>query len=48
VKSLPTPVTEYVRKVQGLPVICWTVRSAAERRIAAAWSDAPTFEGYEP
>jgi glycerophosphoryl diester phosphodiesterase len=48
VKSLPTPVTEYVRKVQGLPVICWTVRTVEERRIAKVWADAPTFEGYLP
>lgn len=48
IKSLPTPVTEYVRKVQGLPVVCWTVRTADERARAALWSDAPTFEGYEP
>lgn len=48
VKSLPTPVTQYVRRVQGLPVFCWTVRTPEDRALADAWSDAPTFEGYEP
>jgi glycerophosphoryl diester phosphodiesterase len=48
VKSLPTAVTRYIREVQGLSLICWTVRTAADRRRAAAWADAPTFEGYEP
>lgn len=47
VKSLPRPVTEYVRHVQGLPVFCWTVRTPEDRAIAAQWSDAPTFEGFE-
>jgi glycerophosphoryl diester phosphodiesterase len=47
VKSLPRPVTEYVRKVQGLPVFCWTVRTPEDRAIAEQWSDAPTFEGFE-
>jgi glycerophosphoryl diester phosphodiesterase len=48
VKALPTPVTRYVREVQGLPVFCWTVRTPDDRAVAAQWSDAPTFEGFEP
>ena len=48
VKALPTPVTRYVRDVQGLPLFCWTVRTPEDRAIAAQWSDAPTFEGFEP
>ena len=48
VKALPTPVTRYVREVQGLPLFCWTVRTAEDRARAAQWSDAPTFEGFEP
>jgi glycerophosphoryl diester phosphodiesterase len=47
IKSLPTPVTQYVREVQGLPVFCWTVRTKEDRQIAERWSDAPTFEGFE-
>ncbi len=47
VKALPTPVTRYLREVQGLPLFTWTVRSAAERKVAATWADAPIFEGFE-
>lgn len=47
VKSLPTPVTRYVREVQRLPLFCWTVRTEHDRERARQWSDAPTFEGYE-
>lgn len=47
VKSLPTPVTRYVREVQHLPVFAWTVRTAEDAAIAAAHADAPIFEGLE-
>lgn len=45
VKALPTPVTRYVREVQGLPLFTWTVRSREDRAAAALWADAPIFEG---
>lgn len=48
VNALPTPVTEYVRKVAGLPLLTWTVRTARQRRIASQWADAMIFEGFEP
>lgn len=48
VSALPTPVTRYVREVQGLPLFTWTVRSAKDRAAAAKWADAPIFEGFEP
>ena len=48
VKSLPTPVTRYVREVQGLPLFTWTVRSAADRQTAKRWADASIFEGDMP
>lgn len=47
VAALPTPVTRYVRDVQRLPLIAWTVRTEAERQVAAVHADAVTFEGYE-
>ncbi len=47
VKALPTPVTRYVREVQALPLFTWTVRSASDRKAAAAYADAPIFEGFE-
>ena len=48
VNALPTPVTEYARIVQGLPLLTWTVRTAKQRRIAASFADAMIFEGFEP
>jgi glycerophosphoryl diester phosphodiesterase len=48
VKALPTPVTRYVREVQGLPLFTWTVRSAEDRTRAATHADAPIFEGDVP
>jgi len=48
VGALPTPVTRFVREVLGLPLFAWTVRTEAQRAIAARWADAPIFEGYEP
>lgn len=48
VDALPTPVTRFVREVIGLPLFAWTVRTEHQRALAAAWADAPTFEGYEP
>jgi glycerophosphoryl diester phosphodiesterase len=48
VSALPTPVTEYARKVSGLPVFTWTVRTLKQRRIAEAWADAMIFEDLRP
>lgn len=46
VKALPTPVTRFVREGLGLPLFTWTVRTEADRAVAAQWADAPIFEGY--
>ncbi|MEQ1669577.1 MAG: glycerophosphodiester phosphodiesterase family protein [Hyphomicrobium sp.] len=46
--ALPTPVTEYVRAVQGLPLFTWTVRTPKDRATAAKHADAMIFEGFEP
>jgi glycerophosphoryl diester phosphodiesterase len=48
ISALPRPVTEYVRKVQGLPLFTWTVRSTTHRVHAAKYADAMIFEGFEP
>lgn len=48
VKSLPTPVTRFLREGLGMPLFTWTVRTAAERVTAATWADAPIFEGADP
>lgn len=33
---------------QGLPLLVWTVRSEADRRIAATYADNIVFEGFHP
>jgi glycerophosphoryl diester phosphodiesterase len=43
--ALPTPETAALR-AQGVPVLCWTIRSEAEERAARAHADNVTFEGY--
>ena len=48
VKALPTPVTRYVREVEGLPIFTWTVRDAVDLARARLWADAPIFEGFDP
>ncbi|RDC74035.1 phosphodiesterase [Rhodovulum sp. 12E13] len=35
-------------KAQGLPVLCWTLRSAAEAAAALRVADQITFEGFDP
>ena len=47
IKALPTPVTRYVREVQGLPLFTWTVRTADDRARTNSFADAPIFEGFE-
>lgn len=48
VHALPTPETTYAREVQGLPLLTWTVRTARDRKTAAAHADAMIFEGLQP
>jgi glycerophosphoryl diester phosphodiesterase len=35
-------------KARGVPILCWTVRSAADEAIARRVADNITFEGYVP
>lgn len=48
VKALPSPATTFFRRVLGIPLMTWTVRTAADRAIAAQHADAIVFEGFEP
>jgi glycerophosphoryl diester phosphodiesterase len=43
--ALPTPTTARLRAA-GAPVLCWTIRSAAEEASARRHADNVTFEGY--
>ena len=47
VRALPSLATRIARGLLGLSIFTWTVRTDAERRVAARWADAPIFEGYE-
>jgi glycerophosphoryl diester phosphodiesterase len=46
VADLPNAATELFRKALKRPVICWTVRTEADRAMAAKHADQVTFEGY--
>jgi len=47
VDDLPAPATR-VARLLGLPVLTWTVRTAAQRQRAAQHADQMIFEGFRP
>lgn len=47
VLALPCPATRRVR-AQGVPLLCWTVRTAAQRARAELYADSYIFEGFLP
>jgi len=48
VNNLPAAPPLIARKLFGLPVLAWTVRSEADRRRARRWADQIIFEGLRP
>ncbi|MHB1102567.1 MAG: glycerophosphodiester phosphodiesterase family protein [Devosia sp.] len=46
-EALNLPAVRFFRGL-GLPVTAWTIRSAAEARLAAAGADQIVFEGFDP
>ncbi len=48
VRDLPAPGPWIARRVFGLPVISWTVKSEEMRRHVLAHADQIVFEGFEP
>lgn len=46
--DLPTPMPIIARRLFGIPLICWTVRTPAEMKKALKWTDQVTFEGFRP
>jgi glycerophosphoryl diester phosphodiesterase len=45
VDDLPAAIPFLLRTLQETPVMAWTVRTAAQRRLAAQWADQIVFEG---
>lgn len=45
VDDLPHPTPFLLRRLDSLPVMTWTVRTAEQRRTAARWTDQIVFEG---
>jgi glycerophosphoryl diester phosphodiesterase len=48
VKDLPSLAPFVARRVFGLPLLTWTVRSDDDRRRAARFADQAIFEGWRP
>lgn len=48
VNDLPAAAPLVARWVFGLPLLTWTVRTAAQRACAARWADQMIFEGFRP
>jgi glycerophosphoryl diester phosphodiesterase len=48
VKELPAALPLAARRLGGLPLLTWTVRSAQDRQRAARWADQMIFEGFRP
>jgi glycerophosphoryl diester phosphodiesterase len=48
VKDLPAALPLAARHLRGMPLLTWTVRSAADQQRAARWADQMIFEGFRP
>ena len=48
IKDLPAAIPVAARKVFGLPLLTWTVRTEADRQRAERWADQMIFEGFRP
>ncbi len=48
VADLPAFAPLFARRVLGLPLLTWAVRTEAERRTAARFADQMIFEGFRP
>jgi glycerophosphoryl diester phosphodiesterase len=48
VQDLPSPAPLIARRLFGLPLLTWTVRTPEDRAVAARWADQMIFEGFRP
>ncbi len=48
VTALPGALPFFMRRIMCMPVLTWTVRTEAERQVAARYADQMIFEGFRP
>jgi glycerophosphoryl diester phosphodiesterase len=48
VDALPGLLPFFMRRIMCMPVVTWTVRTDAERQVAARYADQMIFEGFRP
>ncbi len=48
IKSLPALAPLALRRISGMPILTWTVRTPADRARAKRWADQIIFEGFDP
>jgi glycerophosphoryl diester phosphodiesterase len=48
IADLPAMAPLFARRVLGLPLLTWAVRTEVERRRAERWADQMIFEGFRP
>jgi glycerophosphoryl diester phosphodiesterase len=48
VKDLPAVLPLAARRICGMPLLTWTVRSAQDQQRAQRWADQMIFEGFRP
>jgi glycerophosphoryl diester phosphodiesterase len=48
ITDLPAAAPLLARRVFGLPLLTWTVRTEVERQCAERWADQMIFEGFRP
>jgi len=48
VANLPALAPFFTRRVLGMPLLAWTVRTETERERAIRWADQMIFEGFRP
>ena len=48
VRDLPAMVPLFARKILGIPLLTWTVRTENDIQTAARWADQIIFEGWQP
>jgi glycerophosphoryl diester phosphodiesterase len=48
VNNLPALAPLVARRIFGLPLLTWTVRTETERGTALRWADQMIFEGFRP